>query len=130
MIQGIVMLRDKIILKLKERKEELCITYDAIAKRSSIGVATVKRVFKGDDVSIGKIEKIVYMLELDDDFKPKISASAMRQKEIEKKAHELISRIIHTSRLEAQTPSSKVQKMMLQETIKKLSMLPNNKVWQ
>ena len=93
------MLRSKIVSRLKHRKEELCIPYDAIAKRAKVGVATVKRVFDGKDVSIGKVESIIVTLELDDDLKPKIPASKMIKKEIDKKIENILSRITHTSTL-------------------------------
>ncbi len=123
------MLRDKIITKLKQRKEAMGISYEVIAKRSNIGLATVKRVFKGDDVSIGKIEKIIDVLELDDDFKPRMSTAQIHKREINRKAEAILARVIHTSSLEAQKPSDKAIKLLYKDTYKAISGLPHSKVW-
>ena len=124
------MLRNKIVSSLKQRKEELSMPYDAIAKRANVGVATVKRVFDGKDVSIGKVESIIVALELDDDLKPKIPASKMIKKEIDKKIENILSRITHTSALEMQSPSVKAKEIMRKDIRKKISTLPRSRVWQ
>lgn len=123
------MLRDKIISKLKKRKEELLIPYDAIAKRAGIGVATVKRVFDGQDVSIGKIEHIAEVLGLDDELRPKYSASKMLNVEVNKKTEALLMRIEHTARLELQSPSTKASISIKKEIRKKLLSMPRSKIW-
>ncbi|NBK98195.1 MAG: XRE family transcriptional regulator [Erysipelotrichia bacterium] len=124
------MLRDKIVQKLNLRKTQLAISYEGIAKRARVGVATVKRVYDARDVSVGKIESIMEALGLDDNLRPKMSTSKMIASQIEYKTEMILSRVIHTSALELQEPSSKTQALLRKQIKSQLAKLPRSKIWQ
>lgn len=118
-----------ILSELKKQKEALSIPYEAIASRSGLGIATVKRAFLGHDISLGTLDKIAAALGCEIAIKPKQSAKALYQAQIEKKAHEIVSRVIQTSALENQLPSDDAQKRILTQAKAMIAKMPKSKVW-
>jgi transcriptional regulator with XRE-family HTH domain len=82
------MFKSLILSELKKQKEALSIPYEAIATRSGLGIATVKRAFSGHDISLDTLDKIAVALGCEIAIKPKQSAKALYQAQIEKKAYE------------------------------------------
>jgi len=123
------MFKTLILSELKKQKEALSIPYEAIATRSGLGIATVKRAFSGHDISLDSLDKIAVALGCEIAIKPKQSAKALYQAQIEKKAHEIVNRVIQTSALENQSPRSEAQNKMLSQAKAMISKMPKSQVW-
>lgn|SRR3989338_2910 len=123
------MFKSLILSELKKQKEALSIPYEAIATRSGLGIATVKRAFSGHDISLDTLDKIAVALGCEIAIKPKQSAKVLYQAQIEKKAHEIVNRVIQTSALENQSPSDEAKKKMFTQTKVMISKMPKSKVW-
>ncbi len=57
--------REDLLKKVKQRKSQLNMTIDNIAKLSKLGNRTVIRFFSGEDVKLSTLEKITNILGLD-----------------------------------------------------------------
>jgi|GEM_PF-1270777 len=123
------MFKSLILSELKKQKEALSIPYEAIASRSGLGIATVKRAFSGHDISLDSLDKIAVALGCEIAIKPKQSAKALYQEQIEKKAHEIVNRVIQTSALENQSPSDEAQKKMLIQAKAMIAKMPKSQIW-
>jgi transcriptional regulator with XRE-family HTH domain len=123
------MFKPLILSELKKQKEALSIPYEAIASRAGVGVATVKRAFSGHDISLDTLDKIAVALGCEIAIKPKQSPKALYQAQIEKKAQEIVNRVIHTSALENQVPSDEAKKKMLAQAKKMISKMTKSQVW-
>ncbi len=123
------MFKSLILSELKKQKEALSIPYEAIATRSGLGIATVKRAFSGHDISLDTLDKIAVALGCEIAIKPKQSAKALYQAQIEKKAHEIVNRVIQTSALENQSPRSEAQNKMFSQAKAMISKMPKSQVW-
>jgi len=62
-------------------------------------------------------------------IKPKQSAKALYQAQIEKKTQEIVNRVIQTSALENQSPSDEAQKKMFTQAKAMISKMPKSQVW-
>ena len=124
-----IMFKSLILTELKKQKEALSIPYESIASRAGVGVATVKRAFTGHDISLDTLDKIAVALGCEIDIKPKQSAKLLYQAQIEKKAQEIVGRVIQTSALENQSPQSKTQQKMLLQAKAMISKMPKSQVW-
>ena len=129
MLKEATMFKTLILSELKKQKEALSIPYEAIASRSGLGIATVKRAFSGHDISLDTLDKIAVALGCEIAIKPKQSAKALYQAQIEKKAHEIVNRVIQTSALENQSPRSEAQNKMLSQAKAMISKMPKSQVW-
>jgi hypothetical protein len=85
-LKKVAMFQSLILSGLKKQKEALSIPYGAIASRSGLGIATVKRAFSGHDISFDSLDKIAVALGYEIAIKPKQSAKALYQAQIEKKS--------------------------------------------
>lgn len=129
MLKEVAMFKSLILSELKKQKEALSIPYEAIASRAGVGVATVKRAFSGHDISLDTLDKIAVALGCEIAIKPKQSPKALYQAQIEKKAQEIVKRVIHTSALEAQSPRSEAQNKMLSQAKAMIAKMPKSQIW-
>jgi methylmalonyl-CoA mutase cobalamin-binding subunit len=123
------MFQSFILSELKKQKEALSIPYGAIASRSGLGIATVKRAFSGHDISFDSLDKIAVALGCEIAIKPKQSPKALYQAQIEKKAHVIVNQVIQTSGLENQSPSDEAKKKMFIQAKAMIAKMPKSKVW-
>ena len=123
------MLKSMIIAELKKQKENMSIPYEAIASRSNVGIATVKRAFSGKTISFDTLEKIAMALECEISIKPKISAKKLYNEQIEKKAHVIVERVMRTSALEDQKPGSNTYNAMLRQAKNTIRKMPTSQIW-
>lgn len=128
-LKEVAMFKALILSELKKQKEALAIPYEAIASRAGVGIATVKRAFSGDDISLDTLDKIAVALGCEIAIKPKQSPKALYQAQIEKKAQEIVNRVVKTSALENQTPSIEAQKKMLIQAKAMIAKMPKSRVW-
>lgn len=123
------MYKTLILDTLKKQKEALLIPYEAIASRSGVSIATVKRAFKGNDVSVATLDKIAVALDCEINIKPKHSAESLYKIQVEKKALEMVKRVLHTSALEDQALDSEVERKMISQAKSIIMKMPKSQVW-
>jgi transcriptional regulator with XRE-family HTH domain len=123
------MYKNLILNELKNQKEALSIPYESIATRAGIGIATVKRTFAGSDVSFETLEKIAVALDCELSIKPKHSAKSLYKFQVEKKAQEIVERVMQTSALEDQALGSEAQKKMLTQAKAMIAKMPKSQIW-
>ena len=119
-----------IIEELKKQKQALCMTYEAIAYRSGVGIATVKRTFAGHDISLDRLEKIAMALDCEIGIKPRTSPKSLYNSQINKKAQEIVNKVIQTSALENQAIDMKTEQKMLSQAKAMIAKMPKSQVWE
>ena len=123
------MYKTLILNELKNQKEALSIPYESIALRSGVGIATVKRAFAGSDISFDTLEKIAIALDCELSIKPKHSAKSLYKSQVEKKAQEIVERVMQSSALEDQAVGSETQKKMLSQAKAMIAKMPKSQIW-
>lgn len=96
------MTRKDLIQKIENRKKQINITVENLAKLSNLGVRTVNRFFAGDDVKLSTIERITNLLGLDFAGNEVISLKELEKRRAKEKALFMASLVQSTSALEAQ----------------------------
>jgi len=119
-----------ILEELKKQKQALCMTHEVIAYRSGVGIATVKRIFAGHDVSLDRLEKIAIALDCELSIKPRTSPKSLYNSQINKKAQEIVNKVIQTSALENQAIDMKTEQKMLSQAKAMIAKMPKSQVWE
>jgi len=96
------MTRLQLLNKVKNRKEQVGITVDNLAKLSHVGSKTIMRFFAGEDVKLSTVEKVTNVLGLDFAGNEVIDIKTLREKRAEEKALYIVSLVQDTSALEMQ----------------------------
>lgn len=96
------MTRIDLIHKIQQRKNELHITLENLAKISNIGIRTLNRFFAGDDVKLSTIEKITNLLGLDFAGNEIVPLDKLKEQRAKEKALFMASLVQSTSALEKQ----------------------------
>jgi transcriptional regulator with XRE-family HTH domain len=96
------MTRLELISKIKDRKEQLHISIENLAKLSGIGIRTLNRFFAGDDVKLSTVEKITNILGLDFAGNEIVSLQELKKRRAKEKALLMASLVQSTSALEMQ----------------------------
>lgn len=96
------MTRIDLIHKIQQRKNELHITIENLAKISNIGIRTLNRFFAGDDVKLSTIEKITNLLGLDFAGNEIVPLDKLKKQRAKEKALFMASLVQSTSALEKQ----------------------------
>ena len=96
------MTRKDLIQKIENRKKQINITVENLAKLSNLGVRTVNRFFAGDDVKLSTIERITNLLGLDFAGNEVISLKELEKQRAKEKALFMASLVQSTSALEVQ----------------------------
>jgi len=94
--------RIDLIHKIQQRKNELHITLENLAKISNIGIRTLNRFFAGDDVKLSTIEKITNLLGLDFAGNEIVPLDKLKEQRAKEKALFMASLVQSTSALEKQ----------------------------
>jgi len=115
--------------RLRERQKNMHIPYEVIAKQSGLGIATVKRFFLGGNSSVSTLEKIASVLKCDIRMESKESGEYLFELQIEKKALQVVNRIMKTSALEQQEPNRKAYEKMLQKAKEHIRKMPKSQIW-
>jgi transcriptional regulator with XRE-family HTH domain len=79
------MKRLHLIEKIIARKKELNITVENLAKLSGVGVRTINRLLKNEDVKLSTIESVINLLGLDFAGNEVVSLEELKNKEQERK---------------------------------------------
>jgi transcriptional regulator with XRE-family HTH domain len=96
------MTRLELIQKIQNRKKQINISIENLAKLSNLGVRTVNRFFAGDDVKFSTIEKITNLLGLDFAGNEVIPLNQLQKQRAKEKALFMASLVQSTSALEIQ----------------------------
>jgi transcriptional regulator with XRE-family HTH domain len=96
------MTRIDLINKIQQRKNELHITIENLAKISNIGIRTLNRFFAGDDVKLSTVEKITNLLGLDFAGNEIVPLDKLKEQRAKEKALFMASLVQSTSALEKQ----------------------------
>ena len=96
------MTRLELIKKIENRKKQININIENLAKLSHLGVRTVNRFFAGDDVKLSTIERITNLLGLDFAGNEVIPLKELEKQRAKEKALFMASLVQSTSALEAQ----------------------------
>ncbi len=96
------MTRQDLLHKVQQRKAEVGITLENLAKLSHNGVRTVHRFFAGEDVKLSTIEKITNTLGLDFAGNETLTLQELNKQRAKEKALFMASLVQSTSALEMQ----------------------------
>ena len=96
------MTRLELIRKIENRKKQINISIENLAKLSNLGVRTVNRFFAGDDVKLSTIERLTNLLGLDFAGNEVIPLNQLQKQRAKEKALFMASLVQSTSALEAQ----------------------------
>ena len=96
------MTRLELIQKIEDRKKQINISIENLAKLSHLGVRTVNRFFAGEDVKLSTIERITNLLGLDFAGNEVIPLNQLQKQRAKEKALFMASLVQSTSALEVQ----------------------------
>lgn len=96
------MKRIELINQIINRKEQLGITVENLAKLSGVGVRTINRLLKNEDVKLSTIEQVTNFLGLDFAGNEQVSLTILKKQRAHEKALFLASIVQGTSALEMQ----------------------------
>ncbi|MCT7587733.1 hypothetical protein [Aliarcobacter butzleri] len=96
------MTRLELIQKIENRKKQININIENLAKLSNLGVRTVNRFFAGDDVKLSTIERLTNLLGLDFAGNEVIPLTQLQKQRAREKALFMASLVQSTSALEVQ----------------------------
>ena len=96
------MKRIELIKQIIIRKQELGITVENLAKLSNVGVRTINRLLKNEDVKLSTIESVTNVLGLDFAGNEQITLDVLKKQRAKEKAIFLASIVQGTSALEMQ----------------------------
>ncbi|MBN2768389.1 MAG: helix-turn-helix domain-containing protein [Campylobacterales bacterium] len=122
-------MKTTILKELKKQKVALGISYEVIASHSGVGIATVKRAFSGQDISLERLEKIADAIGCQIGIKTTTSPKNLYNAQIEKKAQEIVRRVMQTSALEDQAVDIKAKAKMFAQAKEMISKMPRSQVW-
>ena len=96
------MTRLELIQKIENRKKQINISIENLARLSNLGVRTVNRFFAGDDVKLSTIERITNLLGLDFAGNEVVPLTQLQKQRAKEKALFMASLVQSTSALEVQ----------------------------
>ena len=96
------MTRLELIQKIENRKKQINISIENLAKLSNLGARTVNRFFAGEDVKLSTIERITNLLGLDFAGNEVLPLKDLEKQRAKEKALFMASLVQSTSALEAQ----------------------------
>lgn len=96
------MKRIELINQIVARKDQIGITVENLAKLSGVGIRTVNRLLKNEDVKLSTIEHVTNFLGLDFAGNEQVSLKELKKQRAHQKAIYLASIVQGTSALEMQ----------------------------
>jgi len=110
------MTRKFVLERVKQRKKDIGLTIDNIAKLSNLGNRTVARFFAGEDVKLSTLEKITNILGLDFSGNEIVNIKTLRENRAKEKALYIVSLVQDTSVLEKQGLDNKYLELLIEDT--------------
>ena len=116
---------------LDERRQELGISYAALAEECGVSLPTVQRILSGKHTkpTLANVVAIAEALGVQLQFEPTMSANAMWEAQAKKKAESIVNMVQATSGLEAQGLDKETIARMISQTIHELMAGSRRKLW-
>lgn len=109
------MMRKQLVERIEQRRKQLKISLENLAKLSQLGMRTVNRFFAGDDVKLSTVESITNILGLDFAGNEVVPFEQLQKNRAHQKAILMASLVQSTSALEMQgLEKDIVEKMIAQ----------------
>jgi transcriptional regulator with XRE-family HTH domain len=108
--------REYLLKKIKNRKSQMNMTIDNIAKLSKLGNRTVVRFFSGEDVKLSTLEKITNVLGLDFAGNEMVDIDILREQRAKERALYIVSLVQDTSALEMQGLEKRELDILIEDT--------------
>ena len=109
------MMRNQLAERIEQRRKQLKISLENLAKLSQLGMRTVNRFFAGDDVKLSTVESITNILGLDFAGNEVVPFEQLQKNRAHQKAILMASLVQSTSALEMQgLEKDIVEKMIAQ----------------
>ena len=108
--------RKDLLKKVKQRKAQIDMTIDNIAKLSKLGNRTVVRFFSGEDVKLSTLEKITNILGLDFAGNEIVNIETLKEQRARERAIYIVSLVQDTSALEMQGLERRELDILIEET--------------
>ncbi len=108
--------REYLLKKIKNRKSQMNMTIDNIAKLSKLGNRTVVRFFGGEDVKLSTLEKITNILGLDFAGNEMVDIDILREQRAKERALYIVSLVQDTSALEMQGLEKRELDILIEDT--------------
>ena len=117
--------------QLNNRRKQLGMTFEALAKRSGVSVATVKRVLTqgSEQTAFGTVESIARSLGCQLSLNAEVSPQQYRSQHARKKAVRLMRQLQGTSALEGQAVSDSLYQELTEQTVHELMAASGRKLW-
>lgn len=109
------MMRNQLVEKIEQRRKQLKISLENLAKLSQLGMRTVNRFFAGDDVKLSTVESITNILGLDFAGNEVVPFKQLQKNRAHQKAHFMASLVQSTSALEMQGVEKEILEKMIAE---------------
>ena len=108
--------REYLLKKVKNRKSQMNMTIDNIAKLSKLGNRTIVRFFGGEDVKLSTLEKITNVLGLDFAGNEMVDIDILREQRAKERALYIVSLVQDTSALEMQGLEKRELDILIEDT--------------
>ena len=108
--------REYLLKKVKNRKSQMNMTIDNIAKLSKLGNRTVVRFFGGEDVKLSTLEKITNVLGLDFAGNEMVDIDILREQRAKERALYIVSLVQDISALEMQGLEKRELDILIEDT--------------
>ena len=109
------MMRNQLVERIEQRRKQLKISLENLAKLSQLGMRTVNRFFAGDDVKLSTVESITNIFGLDFAGNEVVPFEQLQKNRAHQKAILMASLVQSTSALEMQgLEKDIVEKMIAQ----------------
>lgn len=107
------MMRHQLIAKIEQRRKQLKISLENLAKLSNLGMRTLNRFLAGDDVKLSTIESITNILGLDFAGNEVVPFEQLQKNRAHQKALLMASLVQSTSALEMQGLEKEIIEKMI-----------------
>ena len=123
--------RSSNIKGLNARRKRLGMTYQVLAARSGVSIATVQRILscENDQANFSNVVAVANALGMITNFIESVSDNDFREQQAQKKSKGLISLLQGSSGLEGQAVDDQTLADMVQQTVHELLAGPKRKLW-
>lgn len=111
--KGYIMMRNQLIERIEQRRKQLKISLENLAKLSQLGMRTLNRFFAGDDVKLSTVESITNILGLDFAGNEVVPFELLQKNRAHQKAQFMASLVQSTSALEMQGVDKEILEKMI-----------------
>lgn len=109
------MMRSQLVERIEQRRKQVKISLENLAKLSNLGMRTLNRFFAGDDVKLSTVESITNILGLDFAGNEVVPFEQLQKNRAHQKAILMASLVQSTSALEMQgLEKEHIEKMIAQ----------------